>query len=404
MLTKQQVAYAVEVRVIHCRQTNRYTTIRFELRTGKIALSIPVHASKRCQLRGTCLDISLIEFVGQVLSNPILAVTVLLTLGVIFVNGWTDAPNAIATAVTTRTINARPAIIMSAIFNFFGVLIMTVVNSSVASTISNMVDFGSNTQMALVALCAALFSIVVYSVGASIFGIPTSESHSLIAGLTGAALAVQGGLDGVNIEEWVKVIYGLVLSLVLGFALGWGICKLVTLICRNMDRRRTNKAFKYAQIFGAAAMSFMHGAQDGQKFIGVLLLGVAFCNGQPDLVGATIPVWLMLICSVTMGVGTSVGGEKIIKSVGMDMVKLETFQGFSADLAGAGCILLSTLTGIPVSTTHTKTSAIMGVGAVKRLSAINFSVVKDMMLTWVFTFPGCGLISFLMAKIFMMVL
>ena len=349
------------------------------------------------------MDVSLAQFVAQVVSNPILAVTVLLTLGVIFVNGWTDAPNAIATAVTTRSINIRPAIIMSAVFNFLGVLLMTMINSSVASTISNMVDFGTDTQMALVALCAALFSIVVYSVGASIFGIPTSESHSLIAGLTGAALAVQGGLDGVNGQEWIKVIYGLVLSLALGFALGWGICKALTIICANMDRRRTNKAFKYAQIFGAAAMSFMHGAQDGQKFIGVLLLGVAFCNGQPDLVNAAIPIWLMMLCSITMGVGTSVGGEKIIKSVGMDMVKLETFQGFSADLAGAACILLSTLTGIPVSTTHTKTSAIMGVGAVKRLSAINFTVVKDMMLTWVFTFPGCGLISFVMAKVFMMV-
>ena len=349
------------------------------------------------------MDVSLAQFVAQVVSNPILAVTVLLTLGVIFVNGWTDAPNAIATAVTTRSINIRPAIIMSAVFNFLGVLLMTMINSSVASTISNMVDFGTDTQMALVALCAAFFSIVVYSVGASIFGIPTSESHSLIAGLTGAALAVQGGLDGVNGQEWIKVIYGLVLSLALGFALGWGICKALTIICANMDRRRTNKAFKYAQIFGAAAMSFMHGAQDGQKFIGVLLLGVAFCNGQPDLVNAAIPIWLMMLCSITMGVGTSVGGEKIIKSVGMDMVKLETFQGFSADLAGAVCILLSTLTGIPVSTTHTKTSAIMGVGAVKRLSAINFSVVKDMMLTWVFTFPGCGLISFVMAKVFMMV-
>lgn len=349
------------------------------------------------------MDVSLAQFVAQVVSNPILAVTVLLTLGVIFVNGWTDAPNAIATAVTTRSINIRPAIIMSAVFNFLGLLLMTMINSSVASTISNMVDFGTDTQMALVALCAALFSIVVYSVGASIFGIPTSESHSLIAGLTGAALAVQGGLDGVNGQEWIKVIYGLVLSLALGFALGWGICKALTIICANMDRRRTNKAFKYAQIFGAAAMSFMHGAQDGQKFIGVLLLGVAFCNGQPDLVNAAIPIWLMMLCSITMGVGTSVGGEKIIKSVGMDMVKLETFQGFSADLAGAVCILLSTLTGIPVSTTHTKTSAIMGVGAVKRLSAINFSVVKDMMLTWVFTFPGCGLISFVMAKVFMMV-
>ena len=150
-------------------------------------------------------------------------------------------------------------------------------------------------------------------------------------------------------------------------------------------------------------MSFMHGAQDGQKFIGVLFLGMAFCNGQSNVVGMVIPVWLMLLCSVVMGVGTSVGGEKIIKSVGMDMVKLEKFQGFSADLAGAICLLLSSVFGIPVSTTHTKTSAIMGVGAVKRLSAINFSVVKDMVFTWIFTFPGCGIISFIVAKIFITV-
>ena len=161
--------------------------------------------------------------------------------------------------------------------------------------------------------------------------------------------------------------------------------------------------FAGAQIAGAAAMSFMHGAQDGQKFIGVLFLGIAFANGQGSVTGMEIPVWLMMICSIVMGVGTSVGGEKIIKSVGMDMVKLERYQGFSADLAGALCLLFSSLFGIPVSTTHTKTSAIMGVGAVKRLSAINFGVVKDMMLTWIFTFPGCGLISFVMAKIFMFV-
>ncbi len=349
------------------------------------------------------MDVSLGTFLQEVTANPILAITVLLTLGVIFVNGWTDAPNAIATCISTRCMNVRPAIIMSAIFNFLGVLIMTHINASVASTISNMVDFGTDTDMALVALCAALFSIVVYSVGASIFGIPTSESHSLIAGLTGAAIAIQGGTDGVNMDEWVKVLYGLVLSLVIGFALGWGLCKIVTIVCRELDRRRANGFFTGAQIFGAAAMSFMHGAQDGQKFIGVLLLGVAFCSGQSDVSGAVIPVWLMLLCSVVMGLGTSVGGEKIIKSVGMDMVKLEKYQGFSADLAGAVCILLSTVFGIPVSTTHTKTSAIMGVGAVKRLSAINFSVVRDMMLTWIFTFPGCGLISFVMAKVFMIV-
>ena len=346
------------------------------------------------------MGISLASFLQQVTSNPVLAITVALTLGVIFVNGWTDAPNAIATCVTTRCMRVRSAIIMSAICNFFGVLIMTHINASVASTISNMVDFGGDTTMALIALCAALFSIVVYSVGASIFGIPTSESHSLIAGLTGAAIAL-GGAGGVNMNEWIKVIYGLVMSLLFGFAIGWATAKVVTVICAGLDRRRTDTFFKYAQICGAATMSFMHGAQDGQKFIGVLFLGVAFASGQPDVAGAIIPVWLMVLCSATMGLGTSVGGEKIIKSVGMDMVKLEKYQGFSADLSSSLCLLVMTVLGIPVSTTHTKTSAIMGVGAVRRLSAINFGVVKDMMLTWIFTFPGCGIISYAMAKLFM---
>ena len=347
------------------------------------------------------MDVTLSHFLQQMASNPILLMTVALTLGVIFVNGWTDAPNAIATCISTRCMRVRPAILLSAGFNFLGVLVMTRINSSVASTISNMVDFGGNTNEALIALCAVLFSIVVYSVTASWFGIPTSESHSLIAGLTGAAIAINNGLGGVNGAEWVKVLYGLVMSLLLGFGSGWLICKLLTWVCAGLDRRKANGFFRYAQIFGAAAMSFMHGAQDGQKFIGVLFLGVAFCNGQSSVSGVVIPVWLMLLCSTVMGLGTSVGGEKIIKSVGMDMVRLEKYQGFAADLSAAFCLLLSSLFGIPVSTTHTKTSAIMGVGAVKRLSAINYGVVKDMMLTWVFTFPGCGLISFAMAKLFM---
>lgn len=349
------------------------------------------------------MEANFLDFLSELTKNPLLFVTVALTLGVIFVNGWTDAPNAIATCTTTRCMRVRPAIILSAVFNFLGVLVMTKINSSVAATISNMVDFGGNTHEALIALCAALFSIVVYSVGASYLGIPTSESHSLIAGLSGAAIAIQNGFGAININEWIKVLYGLVLSLILGFLSGWVICKLITLVCAKMDRRKTDSFFSIAQIVGAAGMSFMHGAQDGQKFIGVLLLGVAFCNGQGNVSGAVIPVWLMLLCSIVMALGTSVGGEKIIKSVGMDMVRLEKYQGFAADLSGTFCLLVSSVFGIPVSTTHTKTSAIMGVGAVRRLSAINFGVVKDMMLTWVFTFPGCGLISYGMAKLFILI-
>ena len=225
------------------------------------------------------MDVTFSTFLGQLVSNPVLAVTVILALGAIFVNGWTDAPNAIATCVTTRCMPARAAILMSAAFNFLGVLIMTHFNASVANTISHIVDFGGNSTMALACLCAALFSIVVYGATASRFGIPTSQSHSLIAGLTGAAIAL-GGASSVNVHEWMKVIYGLALSIGLGFVMGWVLCKLVSILFAAANRRRANVFFKYAQIASAAAMSFMHGAQDGQKFIGVLFLGVAFANGQ----------------------------------------------------------------------------------------------------------------------------
>ena len=290
---------------------------------------------------------------------------------------------------------------MAAVFNFLGVLLMSMVNATVAETITKMVDFGSNSHEAIVALSAALFAIVVWATAAWYFGIPTSESHALIAGLTGGAIALHGGLEGVNGSEWIKVVYGLVISVVMGFALGWIICRLVIALFRNVDRRKTEGIFRIAQIVGAACMSFMHGAQDGQKFMGVILLSMFLVNGQDMSQGAELPVWLMLLCSAVMGVGTSIGGKKIIKSVGMDMVKLEKYQGFSADIAASISLLFSSTFGIPVSTTHAKTTAIMGVGAVKRLSAINLSVVKEMGMTWILTFPGCGLIGFLMTKLFM---
>ena len=343
-------------------------------------------------------------FINQVIANPVLLITVLLTLGVIFVNGWTDAPNAIATCVATRAMTARAAVLMAAVFNFLGVFFMTIVNSTVAMTIKNMVNFEGNSGDATVALCAALFAIIVWSVAAWYFGIPTSESHALIAGLSGAAIALQGGFGGINGAEWVKVIYGLVLSTFLGFATGFLFTKLTALICRNKDRRKTVGFFKGAQIFGGGAMAFMHGAQDGQKFMGVLILGVFLVNGSETTGNIIPPVWMMILCSLIMAVGTSIGGYKIIKAVGMDMVKLESYQGFSADIAAASCLLVSSLFGIPVSTTHMKTTAIMGVGATKRLSAVNFSVVKDMVLTWVLTFPGCGLIGYLMVKLFVAII
>jgi len=344
---------------------------------------------------------SMLEFFGQAFSNPMLLVSTVLTLGVILVNGWTDAPNAIATCVSTRAIGVRKAIVMAAICNFLGVLVMTTINSSVAMTIYNMVDFGGDAHLSLIALCAAMAAIVIWATAAWYFGIPTSESHALIAGITGAAVAIQNSFAGVNGAEWITEVWGILLSTLMGFVLGFLTSKLTVLIFRNQNRMKSEKFFSRAQVLGGGAMAFMHGAQDGQKFMAIFLLGAAFAGGNSTTSEFAVPIWLMVLCSAVMGLGTSIGGYRIIKSVGMDMVKLKPYQGFAADLAATLCLLLSSLTGIPVSTTHTKTTAIMGVGAARRMSNVNWGVVKELVLTWVCTFPGCGLLGFLMAKLFL---
>lgn len=346
---------------------------------------------------------SLLEYIHQMLRDPMLTVSTVLTLGVIFVNGWTDAPNAIATCVSTRAIGVRKAIIMAAIFNFLGVSVMTALNASVAFTIYNMVDFGGDSHLALIALCAAMAAIVIWATAAWYFGIPTSESHALIAGLSGAAIAVHNSFSGINGSEWMKVIYGIIFSLLLGFVLGFLSAKLTQLVFKNKDRLKSEKFFRGAQVAGGAAMAFMHGAQDGQKFMAVFLLAAAMASGQADITSFSVPLWLMILCSAIMALGTSVGGYRIIRSVGMDMVKLKPYQGFATDVSAAACLLLSSLTGIPVSTTHTKTTAIMGVGAARRLGNVNWSVVKELLLAWLFTFPGCGLLGFFVAKLLLLI-
>lgn len=347
---------------------------------------------------------SILEFWNQMTANPLLFTAVLLTLGVILVNGWTDAPNAIATCVVTRCMPPKAAILMAAVFNFLGVFVMTRISNEVAVTITSMVNFGeADGQTVIIVLCAAMLAIVTWATLAWVFGIPTSESHALIAGLTGGAMALSGP-DAIVWSQWLKVIYGIVISVALGFGLAWIICKLVTRIFYKANRPKTEPFFKGAQIAGSAAMAFMHGAQDGQKFMGIILLCVFTLQGTGAAEATfTIPTWLMILCSVIMGAGTAMGGKKIIKSVGMDMVKLEKYQGFSADIASAVSLVFCSVFGLPVSTTHVKTTSIMGVGAVKRVSAINFSVVKEMVMTWVLTFPGCGLLAFSVTKLFLLI-
>ena len=344
--------------------------------------------------------VSFSELLGLVAQNPFLALVLVLVMGTIFVNGATDAANAIAEPIGTRAIDVDAAIWMSVITNFIGLVGMTIFSTAVADTMSNMVDFGGDNHAALIALAAATVSIVTWSSLAWVFGIPTSESHALIAGLTGAAIAVHGGIEGVNLNEWVKVIYGLVLSTVLGFVAGWAIAKVIPPLCRNLDRREANDFFAKMQVWAAAGASAMHGAQDGQKFMSTAMLAITLSSGM-SVAEARFPFWLEVACALVMAVGTGVGGKPIIKKVGIDMVRLEQYQGFAAALSATGALLLATLTGLPVSTTHTSGSSMMGAGAAKDPRSVDWGVAKEMVMTWVCTFPGCGLIGFALAKLFL---
>ena len=347
------------------------------------------------------MNLSLVEFLGHASANSPLVLTTLLTIGVILINGWTDAPNAIATCVSTRSLTIGKAIILASVSNFLGVLMVTLINAKVAETIFRMVDFSGDRQASLIAFTTSLAAILIWSLAAWRFGIPTSEGHALIAGLTGSAIALQGGLSGINGSEWLKVIYGIFLSIFIGFAGGFLIARILGRLFKNVMRQKTTVLFKRAQIGASAGMAFMHGAQDGQKFIGIFLLGLFLAEGAGAPTDASVPLWVVFFLSVLMAIGTAIGGQRIIKKVGLQMVRLEPYQGFSADAAASLGLLASSAPGFPVSTTHTKTTAILGVGVAKRASSVKWGIVWDIAMTWLLTFPGCGLLGWLLTSLFL---
>ena len=337
---------------------------------------------------------SFLEFCQQALARPALLVTVLLLCAVILVNGWTDAPNAIATAVTTGAVPFRAAAAGAAVCNLLGVVCAAAANTSVAQTIYAIADFGGGTERALAALCAAMTAIVLWAAGAWRFGIPTSESHALAAGIAGAALALPGGVSNLRPGPWGRVLLGLVLSVVLGFLGG-------ALAARALPGGGRSGLYSGGQVLGAGASAFLHGAQDGQKFLGVFLLGASLSQGRPDSETFLLPAWLPLLCALLMGLGTLLGGRRIVENVGRNLVPLTPRLGFAADLGSAASLLLCTLLGLPASTTHTKTAAILGAGGGRRA---NRRAAGSIALAWVCTFPGCGLIAFVTARGFLALL
>lgn len=339
---------------------------------------------------------------SQMSAYPSLIVILILVVGVTVVSGATDAPNAIATAVSTRCLKPTTALVLAAVFNFVGLVGMTYVSTAVAHTMFSMVNFSGDTHQALLALEAAMIGSIGWGFLCWFLGIPASKSHSLIAGITGAALAMNG-FAGVIPSEWAKVIYGMLFSLFAGFALGWLSVHVIEFLFRNVDRGTANKVAVALQDICACMLSFLHGAQDGQKFMSIAMMGFMLSFGMEASVDSGFPLWLMIICSLAISFGTLIGGKRIIKSVAMDMVQLEKYEGVAASIGTVITLFVASITGMPVSTSHCSTASIMGVGSSHNIRDVKWGMAKNMVMAWVLTFPCCGLIGFFLAKLFMMI-
>ena len=267
-------------------------------------------------------------------------IIVIIIVLLIFTNGITDAPNAIATIVGSKTMKFRKAAVISAIFNFIGIVVMSFINISVADCISSMVNL-NDTKGGMIVLVSAMVSVIVFALVAMQFGIPTSETHALVAGLTGATIAIYG-TKAVNLNEWKNVIIGLIWSIIGTYL----ISLLITKLLKNYISKVSENRIKKTQIINTCGMSFMHGAQDGQKFIGILIIFVCLLRNSPIPQDA-IPfdfIELILFTAVVMAIGCSFGGKRIVENIGTDMANLNIQEGLLSDISTAITLLVASLT------------------------------------------------------------
>ena len=323
-----------------------------------------------------------------------LLIVLALVLGAEFTNGLTDAANSIATVVSTRVLSPKIAVIMAAILNMVGVLIT---GTAVATTIGK--DIIRPEVVTIEVVGAGMLTVVVWTTAAWYLGIPTSETHELLAGLAGAGLA-WAGPSVLLWEGWRKVIIGLGISTLLGFGIAFVVMLAIYWIFRRVHRVRASRLFGRLQILSAAFMAFSHGSNDGQKFMGVFSLALFLGGVLPSF---QVPLWVVFLCGIVMAVGTGLGGWRIIRTMGGRITRLEPENGFAAETSAGMAILLASRFGIPLSTTHTIGTAIMGVGATRRLSAVNWAVSRQIVMTWIITFPACGILGFVFTWLFKLV-
>ncbi|KOS68686.1 inorganic phosphate transporter [Lysinibacillus contaminans] len=320
--------------------------------------------------------------------NTILLITILVVIFALvfdFINGFHDTANAIATSVSTRALKPRTAIYMAAIMNFIGAI--TFVGVAKALTKDIVDPFALNSYdgdiTGSVVILAALLSAITWNLLTWYFGIPSSSSHTLIGSIAGAAVAA-AGFDVLNYTGFIKIIQALLFSPILAFAAGFLMMSIFKVIFKDLNLYRTNKGFRTTQIFTAALQSFTHGTNDAQKAMGIMTMALIAAGLHQ---GDDIPFWVRLSAALAMGIGTSVGGYKIIKTVGGKIMKIRPVNGVAADLASASIIFGATLIHLPVSTTHVISSSIMGVGTAHRVKGVKWGMARKIVTTWVITMP-----------------
>ncbi len=323
----------------------------------------------------------------------ILAITVILALGFDFINGFHDTANAIATAVSTRALHLKTAIMLAAVMNFLGAVAFT----GVAKTIAKDIVDPYHIQNGSVVIMAALISAIIWNLVTWYYGIPSSSSHTLIGSIAGAAVMANGWAI-LNYNGFMKILQSLLTSPVLAFIMGYIFLQILKVVFKHANLHQTNQNLRKFQILTVAIQSFTHGTNDAQKSMGIITMALLTTGYHT---GNSIPLWVQVSCALAMAFGTSAGGWKIIKTVGTQIVKIRPLSGVAADLASAIIIFGATHIGLPVSTTHVIASSIMGVGTAYRPRAVKWNTGRKMLVAWVITMPisaaMAGMIYWVMA-------
>ncbi|MGK9045554.1 inorganic phosphate transporter [Mammaliicoccus vitulinus] len=311
-----------------------------------------------------------------------------------FINGFHDTANAIATAVSTKALKPRHAIILAAIMNFLGALMAT----GVAQTIAKDIVDPFKLENGSIVILAALISAIAWNLLTWYFGIPSSSSHALIGSIAGAAIA-SAGFGVLHYQGFSKIILALIASPILAFIVGFIVYSIFKVVFKNNNLTKTNRNFRFIQIGTAALQAFSHGTNDAQKAMGIITMALISANMQTT---TDIELWVKICCATAMGLGTAVGGWKIIKTVGGNIMKIRPANGVAADLSSAFVIFGATFIHLPVSTTHVVSSSILGVGSSQRVKGVKWTTAQRMIITWIVTLPISILLSFVIYHICML--